>query len=391
MNPVRRVRVLQLITSLAGGAGLHAMQLAKHLDPKRFEVELAFGPGYPLDAEVQRASFAHHELRWSRAATPLSMALGTLDLWRLLHRRRYDIVHAHCSLAGALGRPMARLARVPRVLFTVHAFASHEAQPALKRQLLLAIERALDRFTDVYCVGTRTFRSQLVQRRIADDSRIEVIPLGIEIGSAPDEGRVQQARARLGLAPGELAIVAAGRFEPQKGLAHLIDAMPQVLAGAPGARLLIFGEGPLRSELEARVAHLGLTQVVRFPGWCSDLVSVLPGAQVFCLSSLWEAFGYVLLEAMAARVAIVATRVGGVPEVLDGGRLGDLVEPADPAALARGLLGLLTDARRRADLAACGRAELEAKYPIALMIGRHQALYECLAAPAFLNRREGAP
>jgi glycosyltransferase involved in cell wall biosynthesis len=390
MKPVRRVRVLQLITSLAGGAGLHAVQLAQHLDPKRFEVELAFGPGYPLDAEVQRASIAHHVLRWSRAASPLQMALGTLDLWRLLSRRRYDIVHAHCSLAGALGRPLARLARVPRVLFTVHAFASHEAQPVFKRELLLRVERALDRFTDVYCVGTRTFQAQLVQRRIAAASRIQVIPLGIEIGAAPDTATVQHVRARLGLAPHEMAIAAAGRFERQKGLAHLIDAMPQVLAGAPGARLLIFGEGPLRSELEARVAQLRLTHAVRFPGWCSDLASVLPAAQVFCLSSLWEAFGYVLLDAMAARVAIVATRVGGVPEVLDGGRLGELVEPADSAALARGLLGLLTDAPRRADLASRGRTELESKYPLALMVARHEALYEHLAEPALLSRRESA-
>ena len=378
MKPGRRLRVLQLITSLAGGAGLHAVQLAQHLDPQRLEVELAFGPGYPLDAQVQDASFTHHVLRWSRAATPLSVALGTLDLWRLLLRRRYDIVHTHCSLAGAIGRPLARLARVPQVLFTVHAFASHDAQPLLRRTLLLAVERVLDRATDIYCVGTQAFRTRLVQQRIADEARIRVIPLGIQIGAAPGELQVRQARTQLCLAPGDLVIAAAGRFERQKGLVHLIAAMPAVLAAVPSARLLIFGEGPLRAELEAQAARLGLAQAVRFPGWRSDLVSVLPAAEVFCLASLWEAFGYVLLDAMAARVAIVATRVGGVPEVLDGGRLGELVEPADPVELAGALVKLLADPVRRAQLAHLGRTELESKYPVASMIERHETLYEAL-------------
>jgi len=378
-TPGRRIRVLQLITSLAGGAGLHAVQLAHQLDPQRFDVELAFGPGYPLDAKAHGSAVTHHQLRWTRTATPKSVMLGTLDLWRLLARRQYDIVHTHCSLAGALGRPLARLARVPQVLFTVHAFASHADQSPIKQRMLLCIERMLDRFTDGYCVSTETFKANLIQQRITTAARVNVIPLGIEIQADPTPAQIDDARTELGLAADDLAIASAGRFERQKGLAHLIDAMPAVLAVVPNARLVLFGDGPLRADLEAQSVRLSLTHAVRFVGWRDDLASVLPAVQVFCLASLWEAFGYVLLDAMAARVAIVATRVGGVPEVLDGGRLGKLIASADPDALARALIELLGDSQRRSELAASGRAELESRYPIALMIQRHEALYQRLA------------
>ncbi len=270
---------------------------------------------------------------------------------------------------------------MPHILFTVHAFASHRLQPALKRRLLAAVERALDRVTDGYGVGTRTFRGELERRRIADASRVEVIPLGIEFGHAPDAADIARARAALGLGAHERVIAAAGRFERQKGFAHLIDAMARVAAAAPDAHLLLFGDGPLRPQLEAQAASLGLGKVIRFAGWRDDLPALLPAAEVFCLSSLWEAFGYVLLDAMAARVPIVATAVDGVPEVLDGGRLGALVAPADPAALADALLQLLADPRRRAEWADAGRRELESRYPVASMIRRHEAWYERLASP----------
>lgn len=377
-----RLRVLQLITSLAGGAGLYAVELARGLDRGRFEVELAFGPGYPLDEDVQREGLPHHVLGWTRAAGPASTLSGSVDLWRLLRDGRYDIVHAHCSLAGAVGRPLARLARVPAVAFTVHAFAGHAGQPAWRRNLLTRVERTLDRFTDRYFVTTDTFRRELLARRIAASGKIDMIPLGIEPGPAPDAGSRARARLVLGIDGSRPVVAAAGRFEPQKGFGDLIDAFAAVVAAHPDALLVLFGDGPLRPAFERQVARLSLANHVRLAGWRPDVPALLPAADLYCLSSRWESFGYVLLEAMAAGVPIVATRVDGVPEVLDGGRLGELVDSASPRRIADGLCALLADPARRQALALAGRAEVVGRYARSRVLAMHAQAYEGMAQAA---------
>lgn len=377
-----RLRILQLITSLAGGAGLYAVELARGLDPDRFEVELAFGPGYPLDEAVRAEGLPHHVLGWTRAAGPASTLAGSLGVWRLLREGRYDIVHAHCSLAGAVGRPLARLARVPAVAFTVHAFAGHAGHPPWRRNLLTGIERMLDRSTDRYFVTTEVFRQELLARRICAPEKVDVIPLGIEAGPGPDPAARLLARQALGIDASRRVVAAAGRFEPQKGFAGLVEAFARVVVARPDALLVLFGDGPLRPSLERQVAHLRLGDHVRFAGWRPDVPSLLPAADVFCLSSRWESFGYVLLEAMAAGVPIVATRVDGVPEVLDGGRLGALVESASPARLADALCGLLGDAPRRRLLAQAGRDEVVGRYARQRVLALHARAYEAMAASA---------
>lgn len=380
-----RIRILQVITSLAGGAGLQVCQLAQHLDARRFDVRLAFGPGYPLDALVVARGIAHHELPWTRRLAPLALARGTLRLAQLLGRERFDIVHTHCSIAGALGRPLAYwqrgAARRPRVLFTVHAFASRPWQPAWRQRAALAVERALDRCTDHYCVSTHAVRAALCAKGIAPPGRVSVIPLGIEHGPA-DPARLAdphaRARARcdLGLAPDAFAIGAAGRLEEQKGFAHLIRALPMIRQAVPQAVLVIVGAGPLANALARAARSAGVAHATHFTGWRDDLPALLPGFDLFCLPSLWETFGYVLPEAMAAGVPVVASEVEGIPEVLGHGRLGVLVPPANSAALARAIVALAHDAPRRTRLAEAARRHALDEYSLQTMIGRYEVLYQ---------------
>lgn len=375
----RRLRVLHVITSLAGGAGLHAYQLVRHLDASRFDSHLAFGRGYPLDDRVVAEGLPHFPLGWKRSLDPLATARGTWDLFSILRRERFDIVHAHCSLAGAAGRLSARLLGVPRVLFTVHAFASREHQPAWRRAFYLAIERQLDRMTHHYCVSTSVFRDQLLSRGITTSDKISILPLGIELPQAPDQAARLKARALLGLEPEQLAIGTAGRLEEQKGITYLLRAFRRVVDAQPQARLLILGDGPLRARLESEARELGLSESVRFLGWRNDMETLLPGLDLFCLASLWESFGYVLLEAMAAEVPVVATRVGGIPEVVDSEERGRLVPPNDASALAAAMLGLLQDPGERRALAKAGRAHVEARFQLPHMIGALESLYVRLA------------
>lgn len=378
----RRIRVLQVITSLAGGAGLNAYQLTRHLDPSRFDVRLVFGPGYPLDAVVERERLPHTKLAWTRQINPLATLRGMYQLAQILRRQRFDIVHTHCSLAGAVGRVMARRFKVPYVLFSVHAFASREYQPAWRKRLFLMIERWLDRFTDRYLVTTNVVQQQIVAKRISTADRVSVVPLGIDIPPLPTGAQRLRARASLGLEDNALMVATAGRLEQQKGYVYLLRAFTDVHAALPAARLVIFGDGPLDSTLRTETSRLGLDRVVLFAGWRTDLGVLLSGCDVFCLPSLWETFGYVLLEAMAARLPIVATRVEGIPEVTGDGQCALLVPPANEGALAAALIALLKDGAQRAMLAELGRQRLEREYTLARMIARVEAIYQELATTA---------
>lgn len=378
----RRIRVLQVITSLAGGAGLYAYQLTRHLDPGRFDVKLVFGPGYPLDAVVEQERLPHAKLAWTRRLNPLAILRGTYELAQILRMQRFDIVHTHCSLAGAVGRVLARRFKVPYVLFSVHAFASRDYQPAWRKRLFLMIERRLDRYTDRYLATTNVVKQQIVAKRISTADRVSVVPLGIDIPLLPSGAQRLRARASLGLEDNALMVATAGRLERQKGLIYLLRAFADVHAALPAARLVIFGDGRLYPALRTESSRLGLDHVVVFAGWRTDLDVLLSGCDVFCLPSLWETFGYVLLEAMAARLPIVATRVDGIPEVTGDGQCALLVPPANEGALAAALIALLKDGAQRAMLAELGRQRLEREYTLARMIGRVEGIYQELAAMA---------
>lgn len=370
------VRVLQVITSLAGGAGRHAVDLARHLDRGRYQVELAFGPGYPLDGMLAAFGVPHHHLRWKRSLDPLATGLGAVDLLRLLQERRYDVLHAHCSLAGVLGRVLGAFRRVPCVFFTVHEFASRDHQPGWRRRLALAIERGMDPFTHRYFVSTRIFKDLLVTKRIASEEKVTVIPHGIEAAALPSCEDRRTARELMGLEEDDLAVGTASRLEPQKGLSHLVEAFPRVVAAEPRARLVVLGDGPLRPALEEQAARLRLGSRVLFLGWRDDLGRLLPGLDLFCLASLWESFGYALLEAMAAAVPVVATRVGGVAEVVDDGREGRLVPPADGVALAAAILALLGDPAGRRALGESGRTKVSSQFTLEGMASAYERSYE---------------
>jgi glycosyltransferase involved in cell wall biosynthesis len=269
------------------------------------------------------------------------------------------------------------------VIFTVHAFASREHQPAWRRRLFLAIERAMDHVTDHYCVTTASGRGQLVARRIAPIDKVSVVPLGIEMPPAPTPEVRRRARAALGLDARDLTIAASGRLEPQKGLGYLLEAFALVHRRLPNARLLVFGDGPLRPRLEARAATLGLGPAVRFLGWRTDVPALLPGADVFCLSSLWESFSYALLDAMAAGLPIVATRLDVIPEVVEEHRQALLVPPGNADALAAALITMLSDPERRWVFSASSRRRVEQCFNLSRMVQSHEDLYlRLLAAEA---------
>jgi glycosyltransferase involved in cell wall biosynthesis len=203
---------------------------------------------------------------------------------------------------------------------------------------------------------------------------------GARLRAAADDPAVRaRARLALGCAEGDFVVGTGVVLSPQKGINYLLGAARRVLARAPEARFLIAGDGPLRPELERRAVALGLGERLRFLGYRRDIPEFLAALDLYALPSLWEGLPLSLLEALASGKPIVATAVGGNPEIVCDGLHGRLVPPRDEGALAEAIVGVRAAASLRAAAAGRNRAHFDRHFSLGAMLAEHEALYEGVA------------
>jgi len=269
-------------------------------------------------------------------------------LRRAIRRMGPDIVHTHSSKAGFLGRLAARAAGVPHIVHTPHGHVFEGYFSPVATRAFTVLERLAARWTDrIITLSDEEARDHL-RRGVGRPDQFVTIPSGVELdvvsGASPTR-----------LLAGGPIVGAVARLAPVKGLQYLIDAAPEILRRCPEARFLLVGDGEMRSVLQAQVHTLGLSDRIVFTGFREDIPALIAGMDVFVLPSINEGMGRVLVMAMALGKPIVATRVGGVAELLGDGEAGLLVPPRDPAALAEATTALLQDATRASPLAEAGR------------------------------------
>jgi glycosyltransferase involved in cell wall biosynthesis len=286
-------------------------------------------------------------------------ALGALV--RLMRRERPILVHTHTSKAGFIGRLAARIARVPAVLHQPHGHILYGYYGPWRTRVYVALERLAARWSDRLVMLTDRGADEHLAHRIGRPGQFVTIPSGVPVArlraAAPTRA---EARARLGVPAAAFVIAAVGRLVPIKGYDVLIDALPAVAAALPDTRLLLVGGGPLRPELEAQAARLGMTDRVTITGATRDVVTALAAADALAAPSRNEGMGRAIVEAMALGVPPVGTTVGGIPSVIVDRECGRLVPSEDALALARALIELGRAPATRATLgeAARRRAEL---------------------------------
>jgi glycosyltransferase involved in cell wall biosynthesis len=318
-----------------------------------------------------------------RAMNPARDLLGLTRLLRHLGAHPYDIVHTHTSKGGIIGRLAARLARVPLVIHTTqgYAFTDYATNPLTATAFLWA-ERLATRWCDALIAVNEADRIKAVEYGVVAAEDILTIPNGIDLPAADAAmGAGPLPLAELGLEPGRPVVGAIGRLFPQKGLEHFIDAIPAIRTGWTEAQFLIVGGGELEAALKRRAAGRGSD--VAFAGFRSDAYRVLQSIDLFVMPSLWEGMPLMLLEAMAAGRAIVATRIKGIIDVCEAvseaADVAVLVEPGDAAALARAVLSLAADPARRAQLGVNARSRIESHYSDTIMKARTWRVYEAVA------------
>ena len=376
----RRIKVLYVITSTAGGVGLNAYDVARFLDPHKFDLTVAYGPGYPMDERIEAVGVPVIHLDFSRRLSPLTNMRGLKQLYRLVQRERYDLVLSACSIAGIAARLVGWRLGVPCTLFSSQLWASHPQQPWLNRVVYGAIERWLDRFTTHYIAVSEAARQFGIDQRIAAAEDITTIHNSIATDEYERPAVDIDLRKRYGLRRDSRVVGTALRFEPQKGVTYFLEAAAALRARYSDVEFLVAGDGPLREQLHQQARDLNLMDVTRFVGWQTDIPPLLAAMDVFCHATLWEQFPYMVLQSLALETATVATAVDGVPEMLVHEETGLLVPPRDGLGLAAAVGRLLDAPEWGQQLAHAGRAKVLREFDAREMVRRYEVLFQRLVA-----------
>jgi glycosyltransferase involved in cell wall biosynthesis len=373
-----RIRILFMIDYLvdSGGAERFALGLATHLPSDRFELWMC-------------------STRWAEPATAAALAeagiqqlhLGRRSRWdvhrfaklvALVRRERFDVIHAHMFGSNVWGSLIGRMCRVPVVIAHEHTW-SYEGHPLRKWIDGHLIGRLVTRF-----VAVSSFDAE---RMVS----IEGVPAEKVVTLAP--GYVPRPRSADGDLRGELGIdgdtplvAVVAELRPQKALSVLLEAFVLVLELVSDAHLAIAGDGECMSELQEQAVALGLQDRIHFLGRRTDVDSILGASDVAAMSSDYEGTPLVAYECFANHTPLVATAVGGLPDIIDDGRTGVLVAPREPAALADALVGLLLDPVRRDRIADAATERLD-EFTIDAVARRFAALYTMLLDEVVVRSR----
>ena len=384
------IRVLRVIARLnMGGPALHVTYLARGLASRGYETTLVAGDvarGEESMAFVaERAGVEIVPLPGlSRELSPLRDAVAAWRVAQIIRRVRPDIVHTHTAKAGAVGRMAALLAGPGRRPVVVHTFHGHVLRGYFGRVgtlLFRAIETMLARTTDRLVAVSPEVRDELVALRVAPERKFSVVRLGIELEPRVRfDGDAAEVRRRHGIGADKFVVGWFGRMTAVKRTEDLLTMLAGVRERGVDALLLLVGDGDDRERLEQRAHDLGLARSCLFVGYQEDVAPWYAICDAVVLTSASEGTPVTIIEALAAGRPVVATRVGGVPDVVEEGETGFLVRPRDTHALAERLEILARDPERRAAMGAAGRARVLERYAVDRLVDDVDALYRELLA-----------
>jgi sugar transferase (PEP-CTERM/EpsH1 system associated) len=357
--------ILYLITELStGGAQAALLRLLKGLDRRRYTPTVAclYNGDGAVAREIRALSIPVFDAQMRHKADLPAL----LRLYRHIRRSRPTILHTSLFHANLSGRVLGRLAGVPTVICSERTMAMEDAWRYRVNRWTIGL-------ADRVIAVSANVRDFCVSHIGLPADKLVVIYNGVELPEEPTSSR-QEARAELGL-PGDGPVVGTvSRLNPVKGVDFLIQALAQM----DDVTLVIIGDGPERAALEVLAGDLGVAGRIHWAGHRRDVPHLLPALDVFVQPSLHEGLPNTVLEAMAAGLPVVATAVGGTPEVVVDGLTGVLVPPRDSSALAGAVAMLLSDQNLRHGMGQAGRERVAKHFAARRMIEQTERLYEQL-------------
>jgi glycosyltransferase involved in cell wall biosynthesis len=378
MSPVR---VLHIITRLiVGGAQENTMLTADLLDRSAWNVEVLSGPqtgseGSLIEAVRERGIPLAIEPMLVREVHPIKDLLALVRIARFVQRGRFAIVHTHSSKAGILGRWAAWLARTPVIVHTVHGWGHHDRQHPLARGFWIGLEKLTLPITSrLIAVSSRNVEKGL-RDGIGEARNYVTIRSGIELDRFGHPAiPASSTRTQWHIPPDALVVGMVTRLSAQKAPLDFVRAAGVIAALVPEARFLVIGDGPLRAQVEALAAELGIGEKLILTGLRRDVPELMAAMDIFVLSSLWEGLPRVLPQAMATGLPVVATAVDGSAEAVTHGVNGYLVPPGNWDALAQAVVELAQDPDKRSRMGRAGQ-ERVGEFGAVKMVAEIAALY----------------
>lgn len=342
-TPRKALHVLGSAELAWSGIGEIVLGLTTSLEPEKYRAECLFLHNGPLVERFRERGISSSVIEWKRGP------YGALEFLRFLKRGRYDIVHAHNA-----GRSLQMAARFSDAHFILHIHGLGETADHPTPFRIVFAEEVL-------------VVSQAVAR-VMHARSVTVVRPGVDTARFSNRGQSVERR--------DPVIGTLGRLVPVKGIASLLNAFREVYEQLPDARLEIAGDGPELDALQHRTQVLGLDAAVSFLGWADRPEDLFARWAVFAQPSVWDAAPGAVLQASASGLPVVASNVGGIPEMVQDGRTGYLVTPGDTAEFARVLLATLKNTAERKALGDAGRKWVEAEFTREEMIQKILSIYE---------------
>jgi glycosyltransferase involved in cell wall biosynthesis len=393
-----RVRILRVIARLnVGGPALHVAYLTAGLRSRGYDTTLVAGSlargedSMAFVADARDVQIIRID-QLGREISPFRDLVATVRLARLIRRERPDILHTHTAKAGTVGRVAALLAGGRRPPIVVHTFHGHVLRGyfgPLRTWFFRQLERWLARHTTALIAVSPQVRDDLVALGVAPAERFVVVRLGVELGervTGEQDGRTE-SRRYLGIGPERFAVGWIGRMTPVKRTDDVLVAFKQLRETGVDAVLCLVGDGPDRPQLEQRAHELGVIRDTLFLGYQEDVAPFYAAFDALILPSSNEGTPVSAIEALAAGRPVVATRVGGVPDVVQEGEDGFLVEPGATDDLAERLARLAREPELRERMGRAGRDRVLPRYAVERLVDDVDRLYRSLLASAGGGRR----
>lgn len=380
----RPIRVLRIIARLnVGGPAIHVALLTQKLSTPHYESILVCGSVDDTEGDMayyaeQRGVTPHILPALGRQVNVVADLKAIAAFVKMMRELKPDVVHTHTAKAGFTGRIAARIAGVPVVVHTFHGHVFRGYFGTLKTRLYVLLEQITARFSDAVITLTDSLKRELVDTfHIAPQEHIVVLPLGFDLTPFTEAVRKNEAwRREWGIPETAPLVTMVARMVAVKNHALFLQAAVHVRELIPNVRFALVGDGVMRDSLEAQVDALGLRDAVVFTGWQRNMAAIYADADVLAVSSLNEGTPVSIIEALATGCPVVATAVGGVPDLLEDGKLGTLVPSGNAKALAEGIVEVL---RNPPDLTAV-RTVMVQRYDVNRLARDMDALYRRLLA-----------
>ncbi len=382
MHDPRNLRILHIITRLdLGGSAENTLLTAIGMAAKGYKTDIVCGnsdnPPSANEIEAANAGVAITRIRHLvRNPSPVHDAVALALLYRCIRKHRYHLVHTHTSKAGVLGRLASWLARVPCIVHTPHGHIFYGYFSGIITRVFVYLERAAGWFTDAQITLTRREKQDYISKKIGRAERIYPVYSGIVLDPFLNPTRTRgEMRAELGLDERFFVAGTVARLVPVKNHSLIVSAASRLKDTCKDIRFVFVGDGELRDSLQSFAVAEGIADRFLFTGWRNNIPEILRAFDIFIMCSKNEGMGRAFVEAQAAGVPVIGTRVGGVEEVIDEGRTGYLIDPGDADGLAEKIELLYRHKSHARALSEACKAWVHPKFSADLMVDEIDKVY----------------